>query len=302
VRLRSASKKTIAADSGDPAVAATFDPVTGGGSCAQASSANEPGTATYDVRAAPRGGYTLLGSPTVIVKFKLPGNTSQVAARLLDVDPLGMESLVARGLWRPQTGTHTQAFQLHANGWHFDKGHVARLELLAKDDGNGLLGGYGRASNDQQKVAVSKLDLRLPVREKPGASKLIAAHAPYFVPKGRKLLDDFSHWKLPKLVDRKVKADGRFATAEVQCPSQFAKCTDGRVVLKAQGASAKKGGSFKAATGTFKLKGGKRAKVELKLTHGARGYLADHGKLKVKAKTSTAQTPVPVKQRAKIAG
>ena len=37
----------------------------------------------------PAGGYTLLGSPTVIADFTLPGDTSQVAARLLDVAPDG---------------------------------------------------------------------------------------------------------------------------------------------------------------------------------------------------------------------
>ncbi len=36
-----------------------------------------------------RGGYTLMGAATVIAKFKLPGDTSQVAARLLDVAPDG---------------------------------------------------------------------------------------------------------------------------------------------------------------------------------------------------------------------
>ncbi len=82
----------------------------------------------------PTGGYTLIGSPTVIAKFTLPGDTSQVAARLLDVGPDGQETLVARGLWRPATGGPTeQVFQLHPNGWKFAEGHVPKLELLPAD-------------------------------------------------------------------------------------------------------------------------------------------------------------------------
>ena len=301
VRLQSKPKQTIVSNSGVQPVAAAFDPVTGGGSCAEASSAGEPDTANYDLQPAPSGGYTLLGSPTVIAKFKLPGNTSQVAARLLDVDPVAStEQLVARGLWRPRTGTHTQVFQLHPNAWHVDAGHIVRLQLLAKDDANGLVGGYGRPSNDQQDVFVSKLDLRLPVREKPGSSKAVDAHASYFLPKGMKLADDFDHFKLPKLTDRKLKASGSTVSAEVQCPSQFAKCSKGEILIKARGVNGKKGGSFKVASGTFKLSGGKRDKLKLKLTGRAKRYLGDHAKLPVKAKVATAQTPEPVKQKRKI--
>ena len=40
-----------------------------------------------------------MGSPTVVADITSPGPTSQIAARLLDVDPAtGNETLVARGL------------------------------------------------------------------------------------------------------------------------------------------------------------------------------------------------------------
>ena len=101
----------------------------------------------------------------MIAHFRLPGATSQVAARLLDVGPDGKETLVARGLWRPKVGSNPvrQVFQLHPNGWHFAAGHVAKLELLPND------APYGRASNGQQEVRVHNLELRLPVRQAPGA-------------------------------------------------------------------------------------------------------------------------------------
>ena len=37
--------------------------------------------------AAPAGGFTLMGSPTIVADINSPGPTSQLAARLLDVDP-----------------------------------------------------------------------------------------------------------------------------------------------------------------------------------------------------------------------
>ncbi len=65
-----------------------FDPVAGGGdACATASGDDQPGAATYRLGEAKGGGFTLAGSPTVIADIDSPGPTSQVAARLLDVDP-----------------------------------------------------------------------------------------------------------------------------------------------------------------------------------------------------------------------
>ena len=103
-RYTDSSKYKIAPDSGDPEIAKKFDPVTGGGSCAVVERTQEPGTVEYEFPPTPGKGMTLLGSPTMVAEFKLPGDTSQVAARLLDISPDGQERLVARGLWRPDTG------------------------------------------------------------------------------------------------------------------------------------------------------------------------------------------------------
>ena len=130
------------------------------------------GTVEYVFPPSPGKGYTLLGSPTLIADFKLPGDTSQVAARLLDVAPDGTERLVARGLWRPATGgPKKQVFQLHPNGWHFETSHVPVFQLLAKDAGGNALNSYGRPSDNQQPVTVENADVRLPVAERPGALK-----------------------------------------------------------------------------------------------------------------------------------
>ena len=91
--------------------------------------------ATYRLPAAAGSGYTLLGSATVIAKISSPTANSEMAARLLDVDPNGTETLVARQLFRPQVGTARQVFQLHPSGHLFAPGHVAKLELLPSDAG-----------------------------------------------------------------------------------------------------------------------------------------------------------------------
>ena len=113
-----------------------------------------------------------MGSPTVVADITSPGSNSQIAARLLDVDPgTNTQTLVARGLWRPAItrGPVRQVFQLHPNGYKFAAGHVVKLELLPKDSNTAAGNSYGRASNGQQNVTVENLQLRLPVLEQPGS-------------------------------------------------------------------------------------------------------------------------------------
>ncbi len=157
-----------------------YDPIAGDGACATAPGSNQPGAASYRLDPAPKRGYTLMGSPTVIARFTPSSPTSQVAARLLDVDENGDATLVARGLWRPDTGK--QAFQLHANGYKFAEGHVPKLELLPAD------APYGRPSNGQAPVSVERLKLRLPVLQKPGKREgLVRKPGRKFVPDGYEL-------------------------------------------------------------------------------------------------------------------
>jgi hypothetical protein len=79
-----------------------------------------------------------------------------------------------------------QVFQLHPNSYHFDTGHIAKLELLAADSP------YGRPSNGQPTVTVSDLELRLPVAEQPGSlGGLVQAVAPKVLPPGYRLAADY---------------------------------------------------------------------------------------------------------------
>jgi predicted acyl esterase len=169
VRLLDPGSKTISADGGSADVDKKFEPVLGGGACATAPGDDLSGVATYRLPAAAGSGYTLMGSPTVLATIASPVANSEVAARLLDVDPsTGSETLVDRQLFRPAVGTARQVFQLHPTGHLFAAGHVAKLELLPSDSHGSLVGGYGRAANGQGQVTISDLSLRLPTLEGPG--------------------------------------------------------------------------------------------------------------------------------------
>ncbi len=287
IRYDSAKKQTIAADS---TTNGAFNPISGGGACATTASTDTPGAAVYELKPAPSGGFTMMGSATVIAKFTLEGETSQVAARLLDVAPDGTEMLVDRGLWRPANGGPTkQVFQLHPNGWTFAPGHAPKLELLASDSGSGPLATYGRPSDGQQPVEVSDLELRIPVLEKPGALKgLVGAPAPKFLPRGYDLAADFVGIEndTAKLAKRKLRVKGSKLIAKISCPESYAACVDGKVVVTSTKAKKR----FKVAKGKFKsIAGGKTEKVKLKLTRKARKYFADRRKLAVSVAVSTSQ-------------
>jgi hypothetical protein len=164
VRRSFGGRQTILSVPGDPAVGAAIDPITGGGNdCAATSAALESGTATYTLPAARGTGYTLLGAPTISASLAISGTPGapQIAGRLWDVGPgAGQQTLVARGLMRP-VGDGTYVWQLNANGWHFAAGHVPKLELLGEDPP------YARPSNGSFSIAVSDLQLRLPVLNAP---------------------------------------------------------------------------------------------------------------------------------------
>src|SRR6185503_4795672 len=86
VRLESAVQQIVAtAVPTDPPVGQAFDPISGSGACATADATDQVGAATYRMDPAPAGGFTLMGSPTIVADILSPGPTSQLAARLLDV-------------------------------------------------------------------------------------------------------------------------------------------------------------------------------------------------------------------------
>ncbi len=164
VKFSAKAAQTILSSGGDPKVAKAFDPVSAfGGSCATASAADEgKGVATYRLPTPTGAGYTLLGSPTVTADLKVTGEYAYIATRLVDVDPAtNSKTLIARGAYRidPKAPNGRQTFQLSANGYRFAPGHYPQLELLGRD------APFLRPSNGVFSIAVSNLELQLPVHE-----------------------------------------------------------------------------------------------------------------------------------------
>jgi predicted acyl esterase len=179
LRGRTAAAQTIAPLTSDPTRGEAYDPIAGGGACATAPSSDQTGAANLRFDPAPPGGYTLMGSPTIVADINSPSPTAQIAARLVDVPPGGGDAtLVARGVYRPAVGSATnQVFQLHPNGFKFEAGHVAKLELLPNDTP------YDRPSNGQLPITISNLELRLPVLEQPDGG-LVCEPAAKVLPAG----------------------------------------------------------------------------------------------------------------------
>ncbi|THD59295.1 CocE/NonD family hydrolase [Phenylobacterium sp.] len=167
VDFSSKPTQTILSTGGDPKVSKAFDPVSGGLSCTTAPAADEGrGVATYRLPTPTGAGYTLLGSPTVTADLRVTGEFAYIAGRLVDVDPAtNTKTLVARGAYRidPKAPNGRQTFQLSANGWYFAPGHIPQLELLGRD------APFLRPSNGVFSIAVSNLELRLPIHEVLGA-------------------------------------------------------------------------------------------------------------------------------------
>jgi hypothetical protein len=174
VEFSSLASQTILSTAGNPTISRAIDPIAGDGACASVTATDQgPGVATYRLPAASGHGYTLLGSPTIVATLGVTGEFPEVAARLWDVNPAtNTETLVARGVYRVQSSGR-QVFQLHPGAWHFAAGHVPKLELLGQD------APYARASNGQFSIAVSALQLRLPVHEAPGSSPAVAKPLPH---------------------------------------------------------------------------------------------------------------------------
>jgi hypothetical protein len=314
VRLSDGGSQTIAANS---TTNGQFNPVTQSNACASVPDDDTPGAAVYKVDAAPAGGYTMLGAATVVADFTVPNENSQVAARLLDVAPDGTETLVDRGLWRPDVGGPTrQVFQLHPNGWTFAEGHVPKLELIAADGIRPdplVAGSYGRPSDGQADVTVSDLELRIPVVERPGAlGGVVKAPAEKVLPAGYELAADFAALKRPHARmtgKQRLKVKGDKTKVTVLCPKAWEACTNGDVDVVGK---AKKGkgkgraaGKKLFASGKFSsIAGGDRKAVRVKLTRAAKKALKakKRPRLSVRVLVSTGESDSVTAKKAKLVG
>jgi len=267
-------------------VSATFDPIIGpiiGKTvCSSVPDTNQPLSANYRLGAAPAGGYTLMGSPTIIANIDVPSPNSEIAARLVDVSPEGTETLIARGLYRPEGGPQEMLFQLHPQAYKFEAGHVAKLELLSSDNP------YGRWSNLQTNITVNSLELRLPVNDQPGSlGGLVQSPAPKVVPAGYTLAKEFEQPAPPAPpsgggspppkpvtpakvgfagIAGKLTANGKAVIVPVRCSSDGA-CA-GTLAFSTK-KSGKKAGTV-IARGNYSLATGTATNVKLPLTNAGR--------------------------------
>ncbi|WP_210494910.1 CocE/NonD family hydrolase [Patulibacter sp. SYSU D01012] len=187
VRASASAAQTIAPDA-VPAVRYSAEPPSADSPtpsnptvCTTAPRSETAGAAGVTTEPAPAGGYTLLGSPTIVADLTVRGANDQVVGRLLDVAPDGTTRLISRGTYRPVNvgATSRQVFQLHPQAWNVAEGHVLRLELLAQDFP------YAQIATGQQPVGVANLDLRLPTHDAPGAAGgLVTAPAADVLPDG----------------------------------------------------------------------------------------------------------------------
>ncbi|MBS1843948.1 MAG: hypothetical protein JST53_05950 [Actinobacteria bacterium] len=290
VRLQSSDPQTIthtpnSEEEGVPTTSSgAFDPIVGTKNpCTALPSAvvkNEH-SAEYSLAPAPAGGFTLMGSPTIIASILSPSPNSEIAARLLDVSPEGKESLVARGVYRPVGGTQQMVFQLHAQGYQFAAGHVAKLELLPSDFP------YVRYSNLQANVIVNSLELRLPVTDQPGSlGGLVQTPAPKVVPPEYTLAAEYEQKAAPPNpapvtpaptpvtpapvgfagIAGKLTANGKAVIVPVRCSSEGS-CSGS---LSFWSKKTKGKASYAIARGNYSLKAGTATNVKVPLTKSGR--------------------------------
>ena len=156
LRLAARRPQRVSSGGGDPAVAAAIDPIGGEGACAGFTAARAPGTAV--VQRTVTKPFTLLGFPTVRASIRTKGRGGMLAARLWDVHQ-GRQTLVARGVYRLEDNQKGRiVFQLFGNGWRFERGHRAKLELLGSDPN------FLRTSNFAFSVRASRIGVQLPGR------------------------------------------------------------------------------------------------------------------------------------------
>jgi dienelactone hydrolase len=179
VRRTFAGGQTVSSTSVDSGGAAV-DPVGGGGdACAAVADHRVAGSAVYELGPARRA-FTLVGGPTIIARLGVDGppGAPQLAGRLWDVSGAASRTLIARGFYRPRSGRNV--WQLHPGAWRVRPGHRIQLELLGQD------APFGRPSNGAFEVAIERLELRLPVRQRPDC-KAIRPPARLLVPRGQLL-------------------------------------------------------------------------------------------------------------------
>lgn len=296
ILVKDPGPRVIESGAGSNDAAVSFSTLNPG--CTQIAEESEPGAAEYDLDTVPAGGLTLMGAPTVIADVSVVnGPESQIAARLLELSTDGLERIVARGLYRPDA-SGAQVIQLHGNAYKFEPGTKLRLQLLPKDGLPGVpLGSYARPSNGQQDVTIKNAEIRIPVKEAPGAGGgMVTATSPKVLPDGAELAGDYtgvgsipiSDWNkvenppAPKfgLVNVKgpLKIKGRKMKVKVACAAKHDKCRTSKVIVKGAKSLKKLKGRniFVSKKGSIRISPGKSRTIKFGVVKKARTLFRDH--------------------------
>lgn len=319
VRLADPETRVIKAGSGLQNTAAGYTILADG--CTTLPEITEPDTAQYDFGTVPAGGLTLMGAPTVIANISVAnGGESQVAARLLDISQNGRQRLISRGVYRPDA-SGPQIIQLHGNAYRFEEGHRIRLQLLPKDGVKDFPLSYVRPSNNQMDVTVSDVDIRLPVKEKPGAAggmvetplkKVLPAGAELagaYSETGSMTLDEWSRRNdlVPDVVGNvsvigNPTAKGKMLTVKVRCQIGNDSCKKTKIAFRGAPKKGKKGKNLLIAKGSAVVaKSGATKKVKFKLTKKARKFFKDK-QVRKKGKKKIKRGPNSLRAKTIVAG
>ena len=239
---------------------ATFNPVGGGGACAHRRRRRPARHRHLPARPGPgrrlhADGLGDRDREVHAARRHLAGRRAAARRRARRPGDAGLARALAPGERRARPGRCSSCIP---NGWTFAEGHVPKLELLPEDTNAGLAGGYGRASNDQQPVTVSDLELRLPVVEKPGSFKGLVGRRGEAVPAqglraGRRLRG--ADGAAPE-AKQKFKQKGAKLVGTLKCPERFAACN----AIKVIASSARRRRSRQGRQG--QAQGGRRRQVE----------------------------------------
>ncbi|MBT8150732.1 MAG: acetylxylan esterase [Gammaproteobacteria bacterium] len=183
IRLQDATGGTVTSESSPgPNASSNFDPISGGNACARVNDEPISGALVYDLPTPDTGGYTVLGSPTIIADITVSSGSvpdSLLVARLLDIAPNGTEQLLARGAFRP-SASGTQVFQLHPIAAYVPDDHHLQLEFVGNENPTHRKPTGPGASYT---INITNLDMRLPSADRPNGMQ-IEPPAEKFIPAG----------------------------------------------------------------------------------------------------------------------
>ncbi|HYP23809.1 MAG TPA: CocE/NonD family hydrolase C-terminal non-catalytic domain-containing protein [Actinomycetota bacterium] len=108
--------------------------------------------------------FTLLGIPTLTLDYTTTATDYWIAARVYDRQPDGGDmTLVTRGLCRVNTAVNEErdckVFDLHGNGWRFEKDHTVVIEVTQADTP------FLRRDNVISTITYESANIRLPIAD-----------------------------------------------------------------------------------------------------------------------------------------